>query len=71
MDDTTRHADEILAAMTRVWPKPAHRTHLARKFAVDRNVLSFDDSLTAYPMVISQAMAAKGWTADRFIKALY
>jgi hypothetical protein len=71
MDDITNTADEILDAMERVWPQPAHRMHLARKFAVDRNILSFDDARTAYPMGISQVMAAKGWTANRFIKALW
>jgi hypothetical protein len=71
MNDITKEADHILAAMIRVWPQPAHRTHLARKFAVERDILSFEAAHNAYPMSISQAMAAKGWTAERFIRALY
>jgi hypothetical protein len=70
-NDVTKTADEILSAMHRVWPQSAHRMHLARKFAFDRDVVTFEDSLTAYPMNISQLMAAKGWTAESFIRALY
>jgi hypothetical protein len=71
MNPIIQNADEILATMTRMWPQPARRTSLARKFAVDRDILSPESARTAYPMSISQALASKGWTAESFVRALY
>jgi len=71
MDETTRRADEILEKMHEIWPVATHRVSMIRKFVVDRNIMPIEASRTAYPMNIAQVMAAKGWTAEKFVRALY